>query len=258
MKMTQQDLADLLYARKLLSSPGYAAKLTDLLATPIEKGFDLLPQKWANLVHLATSKSLEKALTFAVVTTSRTKQFKHSEMIHKIAVATSGATGGAFGLTSLVIELPISTIIMLRSIADIAKSEGEDLNSLETKLNCLEVFALGGQSSKDNAVETGYWAIRATLTKAVSDAAKFIAERGLSERGAPVLVRLITMIASRFGIVVSEKAAAMAIPAIGAIGGAVINAIFIEHFQKLARAHFTIRRLERKYSMEYIQFVMKN
>ena len=41
----------------------------------------------------------------------------------------SGAAGGAFGLATLPLELPVSTVIMLRSIADIAISEGEDLSS---------------------------------------------------------------------------------------------------------------------------------
>jgi hypothetical protein len=33
---------------------------------------------------------------------------------------------------------------MLRSIADIARSEGEDLSDPEAALSCVEVFALGG------------------------------------------------------------------------------------------------------------------
>ena len=38
----------------------------------------------------------------------------------------SGAAGGAFGLATLPVELPVSTIIMLRSIAAIARNEGEE------------------------------------------------------------------------------------------------------------------------------------
>ena len=41
-------------------------------------------------------------------------------------------------------ELPISTVIMLRSMGDIARAEGEDLRDPETALSCLQVFALGG------------------------------------------------------------------------------------------------------------------
>ena len=78
-------------------------------------------------------------------------------------------------------------------------------------------------------------------------------EHGLAEAGAPILVRLITQIGTRFGIVISEKIAATAIPVVGAAGGAVINTIFIDHFQDMARGHFIIRRLERKHGKETIQ-----
>ena len=58
-------------------------------------------------------------------------------------------------------------------------------------------------------------------------------------------MRLITLIGARFGVVVSEKAAAQAVPILGAAGGALVNTIFIGHFQDMARGHFTVRRLER-------------
>ena len=135
-------------------------------------------------------------------------------------VAASGGIGGAFGLPALAIELPATTVIMFRSIADIARSEGEDVQAIETKLACLEVFALGGCSWKDNASESGYYAVKALLASQVSEAAKYIVERGVAEEGAPALVRLIATIASRFGVTVSQKAAASAVPVIGAAGGA--------------------------------------
>ncbi|HRZ21620.1 MAG TPA: EcsC family protein, partial [Bacteroidales bacterium] len=56
-----------------------------------------------------------------------------------------------------------------------------------------------------------------------------------------------------FGIQITEKAAAQAIPAIGAAGGALINTIFMDHFQDMAKGHFIVRRLERKYGKEAIQ-----
>jgi hypothetical protein len=46
---------------------------------------------------------------------------------------------------------------------------------------------------------------------------------------------------------VSEKATAQAIPTIVAAGGAIVNTLFIDHFQDIARSHFIIRRLERAY-----------
>jgi hypothetical protein len=147
----------------------------------------------------------------------------------------------------------VSTTIMLRSIADIAKSEGENIQYLDTKLACLTVFALGGESKADDATESGYFAARAAMAAAVSEASKFIAEKGFTKAGGPALVRLISVLASRFGIVVSEKAAAQAIPILGAAGGALINTIFIGHFQDMARGHFIVRRLEKIHGAEPVK-----
>jgi hypothetical protein len=161
--------------------------------------------------------------------------------------------GGAFGLFALSVELPISTTIMLRSVADIAKSEGENIRHIETRLACLTVFAMGGRTASDDAAESGYFAARVAMAGAVSEASKFLAEKGMSKAGAPALIRLTSLIASRFGIVVSEKAAAQAIPIIGAASGALINTLFIEHFQNMARGHFIVRRLEKIHGAEPVR-----
>jgi hypothetical protein len=141
----------------------------------------------------------------------------------------------------------------MRSILDIARSEGEDLTAAEAKLSCLQVFALGGPSRSDDAAEYGYFTVRAATGKAISDAAKYIAQRGLAEEGAPAITRVIAMIASRFGMVVSQKVAGQIVVGIGAALGAVINLLFIDHFQTMARGHFIVRRLERKYGQERVR-----
>ncbi|MDZ7358333.1 MAG: EcsC family protein [candidate division KSB1 bacterium] len=253
MRISLEDFAALREAKRLLESPSFAAKISHKLGLPIERGLELLPENWAQLIQLATRKAIEKALRIAIKTIDSGRPIRRTDLFHKLAVAASGATGGAFGWMGFAMELPVSTVIMLRSIAEIARAEGEDINSAETMLNCLQIFALGGPTEQDNASETGYYAVRAALSKAVADAARHIASRGLAEDGAPVLVRLIALIASRFGVVVTEKAAAMAIPTIGAIGGAIINTIFIDHFQNIARGHFTIRRLERRYGANLVK-----
>jgi hypothetical protein len=40
---------------------------------------------------------------------------------------------------------------------------------------------------------------------------------------------------------------------VGALGAATVNAIFMQHFQDIARAHFTVRRLERKYGEDFVR-----
>ena len=92
------------------------------------------------------------------------------------------------------------------------------------------------------------------LGRTVSESARFIVQRGLIDETAPVLLRLIAQVAARFGVVVSEKIAAQAIPLLGAFGGAAVNLAFIEHFQNVARGHFTVRRLERAYGADAVRF----
>jgi hypothetical protein len=251
--MTPEHIEQLRKAKKLLEHPGLTAKITAAVGKPITKGIELLPAKWSEVVNNATKRALETALDAALMTFGKNGQVESSDIWHKIAATVSGAGGGAFGLPALVIELPVSATIMLRSIADIARIEGEHMCSAESKLACLEVFALGGRTSKDDAAESGYFGVRAALAKAVSEAAAFITQRGLTKEGAPVIVRLISQIAARFGVNVSEKAAAQAVPAVGAVGGALINLAFINHFQDMARGHFTVRRLERIYGTEVVQ-----
>ena len=252
-EMTQDDIDRLKYAKELLENPGLVAKLTNIIGMPFEKASAYLPAKWTGTIQTITQKSLTHALDAAIRTIDHNDNKLASNTLHKFLVAASGGIGGAFGLPALAIELPATTVIMFRSIADIARSEGEDVHMIETKLACLEVFALGGGSEKDNAAESGYYAVKALLAKQVSEAAKYIVEKGIVEEGAPVLIRLIATIASRFGATVTQKAAASAVPVIGAAGGALINSIFMDHFQNMARGHFIMRSLERKYGAELMK-----
>jgi len=254
MTLAAPDLQALRQAKILLEHPGLAAKASNLLGSPIEKGLALLPGQWAEKVGDATRKAIEVALSTALKTMgSDTATKTSSNWWHKSAVFASGAVGGAFGLPALAVELPVSTTIIMRSIADIARSEGEDLSSHDVRLQCVQVLALGGAAKNDDAAETGYFAARAALSEAITAAAKHLAAGGLNSKMAPPLIRLITDIAARFSIVVTEKAAAQAIPLVGAAGGALINTLFISHFQDMARGHFTVRRLERLYGPERVK-----
>jgi len=244
--LTKSDLEDLRRAKALLENPGLGAKLSSMLGSPVEKGVKMLPATWQKSVHKATEAALMKALDMAVTSLGERPRLKSQDSFHRVAAAASGAAGGAFGLAALSWELPLSTTLMLRSIADIAASEGENPRHIDTKLACLTVFALGSTKDKrDNAADSGYFAARAALASAVTEASVHLTKKGLSKSGAPALVRLVAAIGARFGIVVSEKAAVQAIPIIGAAGGAVVNTVFIGHYQDMARGHFIVRGLEK-------------
>ena len=253
MSLSKPELVELKRAKTLLENPSLAARASAMLGSPLDKGMKMLPDRFRKVVHEASEAAMLKALDVAIKSHGIDDKVASKDRLHKFAAAASGAVGGAFGLAALAVELPISTTIMLRSIADIAKSEGENIQHIDTKLACLTVFALGGRTQKDDAVESGYFAARAAMAGAVTEASKFLAEKGFSKVGAPALVRLVSLISSRFGIVVSEKAALQAIPILGAATGALINTLFIEHFQNMARGHFTVRRLEKIHGAEPVR-----
>jgi hypothetical protein len=253
MNLTKTHQQELHSAMLMLENPGIAAKITNLIGMPIQIGFELLPENWNRKIGEVTKKALMKAVDAAIFSIKKDTGEESSDRWHKTLVAITGGVSGFFGLPALAIELPISTTIMLRSIAEIAGAEGESINDYRTKLACLEVFAMGDKHKSDDNSESGYFIVRTALAKSVSEATEFVATRSLTGEGAPALVKFIVNIAQRFSIQVTEKVAAQAIPIIGAAGGAIINTLFIDHFQNMAKGHFTVRRLENIYSKEIIK-----
>jgi hypothetical protein len=228
--------------------------MTDAIGRPIGMLSRNAPAAARRVVAHASEAALRAALKLAIRTIDLNRTTRPANRAHTFAAAAAGAVGGAFGIASLPFELPLSTAILLRSIAQIARDEGEDLSAPHAALACIEVFALGGKEEEEAAFESGYFAVRAVLAKSVSDSAHFVAAQGLGAQSAPAVVRLISQIAARFGVIVSEKAAAQAAPVLGAIGGAAVNAAFAEHFQTLARGHFIVRRLEREHGPDLVAF----
>lgn len=243
--MTDSDRLALTDAVKKLECFGLLMKIANALGTPIEALIQSLPEKARELVQKATKRALDACLGIALSSLGKAKANGSLDAMHKAACTISGAIGGLFGMYGLPIELPVSTAIILRSIADIARSEGEDLDDIDAKLSCMSVLAFGAQSTKDDNADIGYFAMRAALAKALPRAA----ERALP----PALARFIAVIAERFGIFVSEKAVAEAVPVVGAVGGGAINLVFMDHFQDVAHGHFTIRRLERQYGEDIVR-----
>lgn len=251
--LSLEDWNDLEGAVAALEHPGLIARISDVLGKPVEVIIDRLPPGASSTIDGATRRALGAAMSLAMSTLKPSRRGRARDRFHSMAAGVAGAAGGAFGLASLAVELPVTTTIILRSVADVARSEGENLRDIQTRLACLEVFALGGRSTADDAAESGYFAVRTALAQAVNEAAKYLSRRTTVEKGAPVIARLLAGIASRFNAVVAEKIVAQGVPVIGALGGAAVNVAFTRHFQSMARGHFIVRRLERKYGQSVVR-----
>ena len=258
MELTKSELATLEAAYTMLENPSWWVQLSSAAGMPVEAVARQLSKKAPAAVVNVVSKSTHRAIEFvmqsSVWTMKGEEQGPASPRLHKAAALTTGAVAGFFGLETLIVELPLTTGIMFRSIADIARAEGESPKDPETMMNCLQVFAMGSRlSDKDDAAETSYYGVRVALSKVVTDALQYVASHGVGSASAPPLVRLISAVAARFGIVVTQKAMAQTIPVLGAVGGGLVNTIFISHFQDMARGHFSIRRLERRYGDDVVK-----
>lgn len=254
--MEEADLRALQEAKVLLENPGLAARLANVVGRPSEKGVSYLPKRVAKIISVTTEMALHASLRAASFTLGARPGWHSSRGAHKAATFMTGAVGGFFGVLVFAAELAASTTIMMRAIATIARENGEDTGTPQTQTACLEVFALGGRSESDDGTDAGYYAVRNAIAGGVTAANKFFAGGGkLADKGAPALVKLFAPIAERFSIRVTEKFAAQAVPIIGAAGAALVNLLFINHFQDMATGHFTVRRLERRYDRATVKAI---
>jgi hypothetical protein len=235
-----------------LENQDFAAQLADYAGKPIERVMRLMPKAASRRVNKVVERAVLNCLKVAISSIEPQSKAPPARRAASVLAGISGGVGGFFGLAALPIELPVTTTLMLRAIADIARHHGEDLSTLEARLACVEVFALGAPRSGSRA-DFGYYASRALLGRLTMEATQLFVERGAANLSAPAVGSLVTEIATRFGVVLSERSAASALPLLGAVGGATVNVLFMNHFQRVAQGHFAIRRLEREYGSSVVR-----
>jgi hypothetical protein len=269
--MSGLEYVELCEAARKLETQSLAMKVADRVGMPVETLLHMLPKGAQKSVGAAVQKALEQclrlalkvgskpitsplALPGAVLPVALARPRMQHRRVHVAAAAISGAVGGFFGLPGMLVELPFTTTLMLHSIVQIARAQGEDLSNPANALACLEVFALGpGGKIHAEALESAYYVSRTALTQATREATSFLLQKGAMKDGAPALVSFLSRVAARFGMEVSEKVAAELVPIAGALGGLTLNVLFTRHFQAVAEGHFTVRRLERKYGAEAVR-----
>ena len=250
--LTRREMRELQWSYENLEHPSLAARLSTLLAEPIEEAISLLPKNWKKRLDKTLKENSYRTVRVALFTMNLRGNVRPQNRLHKLCAIGTGAAGGFFGPLTLLAELPITTTLIIRSIANIARTQGEDLNNEDTRLACVQVFALGARTSEDEAADTGYYALRTILGLHFE---RDILEYAANASGPhiPAFIELTRAIAARFGILISDKVALQMVPIAGATSGAFINYVFMKHFQDVATGHFVVRRLERKYGTDTIR-----
>ncbi len=255
-RLTRTAYAELERAFAAIEENTFASRLARLSFEHHDQSHGTISKQVLHLTERMLEPALEGALAIAIRTLGKEESKGRTEgtvarHFHKIAASLSGAAGGATGIPGLIAELPLTTILMLRRIADIARRNGEDLSTPEARLACLEVFALSGLGAASETAGTTYYAVRIAFHGTVAHAGRVITGKGFS-LGNRVMSAVASRVATHFGGTVARLAATRVLPLAGAAGGALLNALFMDHYQELAEAHFTIRRLERTYGHEAV------
>ena len=121
--MKETDRQALQHAKGLLENPGLAARLANTVGRPVEKVLGYLPAFLRDLISNLTRWALRVSLRVANFTTGSRPGWHSSRLAHRVAAASTGLVGGSGGAATLAVELAVSTTIIMRAIATIARGK---------------------------------------------------------------------------------------------------------------------------------------
>ncbi len=209
-------------ARQYRAAAGIGVQLLTLLGGKAEGLIDRLPPS----VRSGLVGATEQALTVAMRAAHRSRSAvpDQKEWVNTAVVTAMGAAGGFGGAPTALIELPVTTTMLLRAIQGVAVEHGFDPASENVLFDCIRVFASAGPLERDDGADLGFVSLRLTLTGGA-------------------MHRLIAAVAPRLATVLGQKLAAQTVPVLGAVAGATANYVYTSYYQQIAHVHFGLRRL---------------
>lgn len=213
-------------ARALARANGPVMALVNRLGGGVERQLALLPPALRTELERVTAQALMAAHGLAGIAEAEGRGTMAAAMA-------SGAAGGAGGVLTSIAELPVTITVILRAIRAEAKKAGFDPAEPGIRAACLEVFAAGSPLAGDDGVNTSFLSARLTLT-------------------GPALQKLIATVAPRLAAALGQKLAAQAVPVLGAVSGAAVNAAFLRYYREIARIRFQLMRLSVQHGAEAV------
>jgi hypothetical protein len=188
----------------------------------IQLGLVRLPPGAEEQVATAAREALGLAWRVAVTGLEREAR-PESATAYRLGGALTGALGGFGGFATTLAELPVTTTLIMRSVADIARARGLDLEDLAVREACIEVFAFGGPLEEDDDQDLAFWTARLAGQE---------------------VAQLIAAVVARYAPAALAKLAGQAVPFVGAAVGAGLNLAYMEFYQRMARVVFTLLPME--------------
>jgi uncharacterized protein (DUF697 family) len=210
-------------ANRYRRAGGLGLQVMNLVGGQAENLLERLPDAVKAQLEAATLKALQSSLSLAQK--SRGGLPDGANWLNTAVTTAMGAAGGFGGLPTALVELPVTTTILLRAIQGVAARHGFDVTREDIQKECLQVFAAAGPLDHDDGSDMAFLASRVTITGGTVQA-------------------LIAKVAPRLSVVLGQKLAAQAVPILGAVAGAGINYSYTNYYQEMAEIHFGLKKLE--------------
>ena len=209
---------------------GPFVKLVNRLGGGVESQMQRLPASVRAELERAVAQALNKAHGLAAVGRRAPDLGPRGATYAAMA---SGAIGGAAGLAGSLVELPVTITVMLHAIRSEAAAAGYDPDDPQVRLACIEVFSAGSPLRGDDGVNTAFLSARLAMTGGT-------------------LQKVLAVVVPRLAVVFGQKLAAQAVPVLGALTGAALNAAFLNYYREIARIRFRLLRLSEVHGAEKV------
>jgi hypothetical protein len=192
-----------------------------------ERGLSSLPAGWRETLHARARDALGWAWKRAITGMDR----EHTGRVaptwfYRLLTAGSGAVTGAVGLPGVLADLPTSTLLVLRSLATIAREQGLDIAAADVQAACLEAFAFGGPTDEDDDADLAFWSARAAV---------------------PVFAEMLPQVAARLSGRLAVMLPVRAVPLVSVAASAGVNWHFTGFFQEMGDILLALLPLERRH-----------
>ncbi len=171
-----------------------------------------------------------------------------------------GIPGAQLAIPSLILmDVTTSLTLLSRHTCQLATAYGYSSKDPRNLPHLIAAMAPPTESSDE-----GYLSLKSAVVTSIRESGRFMArttglvlDRQLLEREAPQMIRLITYVADRLGVVVTQKELGILVPVAGAVFNSSINIAFQQVGHQTAKDYFRRLILEDRYGEELVAYAME-
>ena len=171
-----------------------------------------------------------------------------------------GIPGAQLVIPSLILtDVTTSMTLLSRHTCRIATAYGYSSKNPENLPHLMAAMAPQSETSDE-----GYLALKTAVVTSIRETGQFMSrttgvllDRQLLDREAPQMIRLITYVADRLGIVITQKELGILVPIAGAVLNSSINVAFQRVGHQTAKDYFRRLLLEDRYGEELVSYAIQ-